>query len=225
MHATTCARSSALIFSRWYARSSWRSSRFKTRPTLAETTPSRTVLRSRPAAAGGWGAASRLPPSAPGTYAAVSKEPVPARGRTRRVRLPRGFLFPGSAKTRGGVGEPAARLRFSRLRPEDLDECDFECAFAFPSPLGRFHSPLHRGFEFVPVRRGDVGVVLLSRRGRLRHAVLLEELSLFVVAPGAIVGKTAPPSTCPSWRSARTRHARPGCGARPSSSGRGRCRA
>ena len=140
MHATTCARSSALIFFRWYARSSWRSSRFKNATHARGDNPIKNCPSIAPR--GGRGLGGRQPsspPSAPGTYAAVSKEPVPV-ARSNAPRFPAGFFFPEAPRLAAASANPPLASRFSRLRPEDLDECDFECAFAFPSPLGRFHS-------------------------------------------------------------------------------------
>ena len=78
MHATTCERSSALIFFRWYARSSWRSIFLRNATHVCGESP----IRNRPSIAprGGRGLGGRQPsspPSAFGTYAVVSRDPVP----------------------------------------------------------------------------------------------------------------------------------------------------
>jgi hypothetical protein len=94
MHATTCERSSALIFRRWYARSSWRSIFLRNETHVCGESP----IRNRPSIAprGGRGLGGRQPsscPSAFGTYAVVSRDPVPvARSKAPLPRLEECFF-------------------------------------------------------------------------------------------------------------------------------------
>ena len=99
------------------------------------------------------------------------------------VTASRGMFLRGRAGVGGGRDVGSARRPPGRRRRR-LTRDRF--LLSFPEPLGLFPlASLRVRFEFLAVRDGDVGVVLLARRRRLGDAVLVEEFLLLFVPAAA----------------------------------------